>query len=1439
MTISTWPPLIRYEVAFNTSANSGVVPPYWQDLSSRVQSAWRTQRGRQYELDTNTTGKWTVQLANADGALDPSNTASPFAPNLLPYRPCRIRVQTGVNALTVDQATCGQGSPITPGPVPAKMGVTNDSGYALSLVASGSAYTGTQVYQVTLPSTAAASSTILLVPLATVTPGAAYSFTALARIPTGTSAGTNVALLWYGENGVSLGTVGGTSSTITSGSSGWTTLTVSGRAPTGTSPALYAALKVETTSSLSSPTTWQIGALQFEASATPTNFQVPQVLSPNLLPRAIATGTASIDPVNESAAAWFFPTAGSVAQANFLTAAPSGHTSAVAWTTAAGTTNGSPLYAGVAAAAASTTGPVADCVQVAGGSQYTFSVYLMRAASADSTVQVTASFRWSDADGNLVSTSSGTAVTVTTSGWVRATCTATAPAGAAWGRPRIFISAPASTTAVNTVYGAGWQVEQNSSASSWFDPGPTYQIFNGSIERWPQSWALSGTYGQTGAVGVDAFALFAQGTLGEPFINEVLALNPNFVYLLSDPAGASSCADASGNRPPAPVDVGPFGSGSLVFGSSMTSASSAGQFEGSSGTVATFTNTVSGAGVQKPETFVNIAKTSVQPGPPTSGSWTRMISFRSTNVPAVGTEMNLWTAYPPSWLSGNLSSWWMQIVPGGFANMNIANSANFGLSYTGTTNVCDGNWHQMVTVVDAAGTGGHFINFYVDGVLVATNTSGARYPSGIVADALGCSITTGSNSFCQGFVGDMAHAIEVPAALTQSQITNLYNSWRTASTGDSTDQRTQRVLDWIGYQGATDIQPGSTALMGPATDIAGSTAIDASTALLPGGIAFTGGSAIQGLNTIAQTEQGNVYVSNTGAVTFKARSDRYNQTTPMIVFGEATASGEWPYETVGFDFDTAHLYTNVQATQYASSQVATASSADAQDEYGQRVFQLTMNQQEFSETQDASDYLLARYSQAALRVANLTLHPSAVPGLWTVCLQLEIGTRIRVVRRPPYPAPPITFDGFIESVAWSVDPKGSALVNLQCSPADVTAYWTLGALTTTLNAQANAGANTIKINGLPDSAINALASSLSPGTQLTIDPGTAIAETVTIAPGGIPTTNPGYSAPTLTLTGTLAHTHAVGATVCEALPVGYSDPATWNTASILGALATTVAAPASSGSSTITVNALPDAKANGAGSDWNTGDLLWLSPGTSAFEGYNLVHPNVATAGEGALPLAPGSSGSAYGMSSDLGTPVVTLSATAFQGSGVWQLAVAGGASTPAGLIYLLKVPATALKPFTASAYVRSITSGANPQVDIYVKFLSATGASLGQSNSSMVTLIGSPTAFWTRLAASATAPAGTAWVQLGILLTGSSPASAWTFQADALQVEAASSASTFGVCPQVLSVGASVPGYSAVTLTLNAPLVSNHAVGDVVCDPLPPGTTSPLAVPATTRVAY
>lgn len=87
-------PLVSVEVAFTT--NPGDVPTWTPVTDAKeVLRAFRVNRGRQNELDRFQAGRATITLANEDRRFDPTYTAGPYYPNVVPMRRIRILATYG------------------------------------------------------------------------------------------------------------------------------------------------------------------------------------------------------------------------------------------------------------------------------------------------------------------------------------------------------------------------------------------------------------------------------------------------------------------------------------------------------------------------------------------------------------------------------------------------------------------------------------------------------------------------------------------------------------------------------------------------------------------------------------------------------------------------------------------------------------------------------------------------------------------------------------------------------------------------------------------------------------------------------------------------------------------------------------------------------------------------------------------------------------------------------------------------------------------------------------------------------------------------------------------------------------------------------------------------------------------------------------------------
>jgi len=763
------------------------------------------------------------------------------------------------------------------------------------------------------------------------------------------------------------------------------------------------------------------------------------------------------------------------------------------------------------------------------GQTYTMQLRV-RDVTAATSLSVQAFMGWYTAGGGGSPTSytygASTALTgSTTAGWTTITVTATAPANAAGMDVGVAVASTAAATC--SVQVDGWQLEKGATATTWVCPGVWYPLYAGWTERWTPSWDLAGTYAKISPTAVDTFSLLSQQQLSDPLTEEISSRNPRFVYKLDDPAGSTSVADWTGNNPAAQLAISKYGAGSLVFGTAITATDATGTYTGSTGTVATLNNANPGTNLTPSQaTFIKLTSAGIK-GPADPTVWTRAIAFRYTG-PTPTAAACMWSAMDTQRAGGQPSGShiYVYLFTDGkpVLNMQGPGGTNLNTYFSGATNCVDGDWHLLIFGYNQAT---NQVILSQDGAIgVVGSLSTGVTPTGLVGDNLGgfVDITVG-NGTIWNWKGDISFAVEFPTYFSGTDITQLYTAWKSAAAGESTDMRYARILRYAGYSGYNSIQTGLTTSMGPA--------------------AIDGQDAMTALQAVVDTENGAHYVDGSGTITFRSRSARYNATTPVYTFGENAAAGEWPYEECQLDFDSTHLSNQVAVTQESTGQTFYATDATSIANYFPRTLTRTINSSSANECQDAASYLLSRYKQSAMRVSSITLHASANPGLWAVCLSLELGTRVRVMRRAQG-VPAVQVDCFVENIAWAFDDAGEAWCTLQCSPADVTTYGVFSSWHTTLNSSLAAGVTSIAVTASADTT-NPLAAQLAAGEQIVIGQGTANREVVTVAAVGA--TSPGWTTATITLTAATTKTHTAGDIVCDVLPTGVTDPTTYDAVS--------------------------------------------------------------------------------------------------------------------------------------------------------------------------------------------------------------------------------------------------------------------------------------------------
>lgn len=829
----------------------------------------------------------------------------------------------------------------------------------------------------------------------------------------------------------------------------------------------------------------------------------------NLLPQSLATGA---DLLNAK------PTIGSVATAA-VAAAPSGQTVGLAWTfpasalsTAAcglGTTN--PGYTTTDSNAV----PVIDLRGSAVGQAHSFSVYLSAAAGGTAGLTMQARISWYRQDGTRISAVDGTAATVPLqSSWVRATVTSTAPAGAVWARVAIINAV--TTSVSNTLYGTGWQWEIAGAPTAWVDPGTTYSLWTGYLERTKQRWVSGGgaVQGFVDLPCVDVLAGLARMTLQPALAASLLALGPTRLYPLDEPSGSVQFRDVTAMHHAATIANSALGAGTVTAGNAITGSGSV----LSSGPVVTLANPAPLRLSSQAGSYLNLPAPN---GPPTSGGWTRIICFRTTTVPTAGNSMTIWGASAPNFGASSFS-----LYIDGFQHVvaNVTNASNQGLQVAVPVAVCDGNWHLAAVRFQADGKR---VDLIVDGNSYTNNDSIDHHTSGITWDTIGCNAVPGNSFYGSMFSGDLAFACEIPTDLVPT-LADLGAGFANGWASETSATRAQRILSLAGYQGAL------TAL---------------GTATLMGSANVAGQNAVTALNVVADSEAGQAYADGAGTVTLAGRRWRYLHTTPDIILGENTAAGEVPYlgGDVAVDVDPDHIYNTVTVTnQTAPNSPAqpayVATNPTSQAEYFASSLPRTVNVLDPNEAAAAAVYLANQYGEPQPRISKVTCDPSANPAMWPALLATGFGSRARLMRRPSASPNVIQVETFVEQLAWKGDDQGHLQLGMQLSAASpYLNWWIIASLHSTLQAQANAGTNTITLGPLTGASLNPARAVLPIGTVLTVGYGTAAAESATVL--SVAATTAGYTTVVVTLTANLGSTHASGQTVCQPLPGGTTMPA--------------------------------------------------------------------------------------------------------------------------------------------------------------------------------------------------------------------------------------------------------------------------------------------------------
>lgn len=243
-------PSAKVEIGFGSAWDAA--SPAWTDVTAYVRQV-EIERGRSNDLDSFDIGTAYVELDNRDGRFNPTNTASPYYPNVKPRKQIRI-TGTFTTATRTNLVTNPSFE-------------TNTTGWttvATSIArTTASAYVGSASLQITSTDPANASARAQTTPVFSVIAGQTYTGSAYLKNTAGNNRGHALGLLWLDSVGGTTLALG-TQQTLNVGSD-WTRLTITATAP-ATAVTAYFLIYIQRTNQSTSNVTLADACLVEQAS---------------------------------------------------------------------------------------------------------------------------------------------------------------------------------------------------------------------------------------------------------------------------------------------------------------------------------------------------------------------------------------------------------------------------------------------------------------------------------------------------------------------------------------------------------------------------------------------------------------------------------------------------------------------------------------------------------------------------------------------------------------------------------------------------------------------------------------------------------------------------------------------------------------------------------------------------------------------------------------------------------------------------------------------------------------------------------------------------------------------------------------------------------------------------------------------------------------------
>src|SRR5579859_1772827 len=989
---------------------------WWTDLAIRTWRVNQAGRGRQYELDQNMAGRFAADWRNVDEYLNPANTSSPLAALAKPMR--RLRWMGSYPA-------AGTGNTIN---AVAGLDPTVDS-YTVGTLPSWLAAVGATTPTVQAANPHSGANSVQYTVAGTTTPQGVTT-TALPTIP----GKQYTASWWVRQSSASTQrlTVGGmaaldrfqrtTSNGFGTAESGQTwsvdgTASDYSTAPGPNPPAIGTANMSLGSVNVGRRGVLPIGGVDFDFRAQVT---IPAVAVG--APITVALEGRYVDGLNHYRLVLNFNTdqtvdvlvlknvAGTITTLATTTAALTYTAGAQVWIRAQGigTSISCKAWPAGTTEPSAFTATATDASLTAAGSVTLLA--LLQTGNTNGTTIIT----WSRLAVTNYSVAGTT--TTTTAAYVQLSATFTATATTHTVQVATVGTAVAGTVNLDDIMLAPGTL------TTFQATGPLIRgLWGGQLGELPATWVpgSAGFEGSVSAVANGPLGALQSINIHTDYVTSVLRKTPAYYWPLWDGAGVTQFAEISGHGGPNLIRTDSKYGAAATFASGSGTAiagdpSGLGVLINSGATTSNSPLTVLQTGLFNTSPQIAIAAATT----PWSITWAWWIKH-DAQPPSTGSPIFGRSTDPT--FSAQGSVW--QVVSGSPATL------FWGLSSVTDSWGGDGKYHLYVGVRTAAG--GNLIDtLYVDGVQVATQTTAGSFAYGTnTLIEFGADINLGFSR--PGLINaTYAHVAIWTRALSGAEITDLYNAGA-GNLGETSGTRAARYLGNY-FVGPTVVDTASLSKMGAPS------ATEA-TALLAA------------LQRIQDTEAGNLFENRDGALQFDGREIRYLRTASSVVFGDGP--GEVPYSgdtppIFGYDLQQVNNQALITRTNGIRAVAATDTTGSVATNYTHG-YTLTVDCQTDLEAIDHANWVVANRQQPKQRAKTITVDVGSNPALFPKIMNLEIGARATINRRPKAANAgagiTMSADYFVENIQHrQVNPElGTWLVGLQLSPVPLQP-WLLG-----------------------------------------------------------------------------------------------------------------------------------------------------------------------------------------------------------------------------------------------------------------------------------------------------------------------------------------------------------------------------------------------------------